>query len=60
MSLSELICAMVLCVLFFLCLPSSCVMFFLYVRNMNAAPAADGFLSWEYYYLCVVKWCYVK
>lgn len=23
-------------------------MFFLYVRNMNAAPAAIGHLAWEY------------
>lgn len=43
--LSELICAMCY---FFLCLPSSCVMFFLYVPNMNAALAAIGFLAWEY------------
>lgn len=34
-------------------------MFSLYVRNMNAAPAAIGFLAWEYWlsglFLCEVR-----
>jgi hypothetical protein len=42
--LRELICDMLL---FFFVLPSLCVMFPFFVRNMNAASAANAFLARE-------------